>query len=99
VPALKAAVSFYGRVPALEDVPEIEVPLLLHYAGRDERINADAPAFQQALEDAGKEVTVYTYPDVDHAFHNDTNPARYNEEAAKLAWDRTLAFLAERLMK
>ena len=99
VPDLKAAVAFYGRVAALEDVPKIQAPLLLHYAGRDERINADVPAYRQALEDAGKEVTVYMYPDVDHAFHNDTNSARYNEEAAKLAWDRTLAFLAEKLAR
>jgi carboxymethylenebutenolidase len=96
---LKAAVAFYGRVAALEDVPKIQAPLLLHYAGRDERINADVPAYRQALEDAGKEATVYMYPDVDHAFHNDTNAARYDEEAAKLAWDRTLAFLAEKLAR
>lgn len=99
VPELNAAVAFYGRVAALEDVPKIKAPLLLHYAGKDERINADVPAYQKALEEAGKEVAVYTYPDVDHAFHNDTNSARYNEPAAKLAWDRTLAFLAERLAK
>ncbi|MCA9727438.1 MAG: dienelactone hydrolase family protein [Candidatus Eisenbacteria bacterium] len=97
VPELSAAVAFYGRVPVLEDVPKIHAPLLLHYAGRDERINADVPAYRAALEKAKKEFAIYMYDDVDHAFHNDTNAARYNEAAAKLAWSRTLEFFASKL--
>jgi len=90
-PDLAASVPFYGRQPAVEDVPAIEAPLLLHYAGLDERINAGWEAYGAALEANGKEFTVHFYPDVNHGFHNDTTP-RYDEAAATLAWERTLAF-------
>jgi carboxymethylenebutenolidase len=88
-PEMAASVPFYGRQPAIEDVPAIQAPLLLHYAGLDERINAGWPAFQQALEANGKIYEAYIYPGVNHGFHNDTTP-RYDEAAATLAWQRTL---------
>lgn len=90
-PDLAASVPFYGRQPSAEDVPRIEAPLLIHYAGLDERINAGWEAYGAALEANGKEFSVHFYPDVNHGFHNDTTP-RYDEAAAALAWDRTLAF-------
>jgi len=95
-PELAAAVPFYGRQPSAEDAAAIEAPLLLQYAGLDERINAGWPAFEAALKAAGKTYTAYVYPDVNHGFHNDTTP-RYDAEAAKLAEDRTIAFLKEYL--
>ena len=95
-PELAASVPFYGRQPANEDVPRIEAPLLLHYAGLDERINAGWPAYSEALQRHGKTFTAHIYPDVAHGFHNDTTP-RYDAEAATLAWDRTLAFFATHL--
>jgi carboxymethylenebutenolidase len=89
---LNAGVVFYGRVPPLADVPKIKAELLLHYAGEDERINADVPAFQKALDDAGVRYSLHMYEGVEHAFHNDTSAARYNAEAAQLAWKRTVDF-------
>ncbi len=96
-PRLAAAVAFYGRQPAPEDVPSIEAPLLLHYAGLDQRINEGIPAFRGALDAAGKEYEIFVYEGVNHAFHNDTSPTRYDEAAARLAWERTLAFLRTHL--
>lgn len=95
-PDLAASVPFYGRQPAAEDVPQIEAPLLIHYAALDERINAGAEAYSDALEAHGKDFTVHFYPDVNHGFHNDTTP-RYDEAAATLAWDRTMTFFGEHL--
>jgi carboxymethylenebutenolidase len=95
-PELAAAVPFYGRQPASEDVADIQAPLLLHYAGLDERINAGWPAYQAALDAAGRTYTVFIYPDVNHGFHNDTTP-RYDAEAAKLAEERTVAFFKQYL--
>ncbi|SLN51295.1 YghX family hydrolase [Roseisalinus antarcticus] len=95
-PDLAASAPFYGRQPAAEDVPAIEAPLLIHYAGLDERINAGWPEYEAALSAAGKTYTAHIYPDVNHGFHNDTTP-RYDEAAATLAWDRTLAFFARTL--
>ncbi len=95
-PDLAASVPFYGRQPDAADVPAIEAPLLIHYAGLDERINAGWDAYKAALEEAGKDYTVYFYPDVNHGFHNDTTP-RYDEEAATLAWERTLEFFEANL--
>lgn len=92
VPSLLAAVPFYGRQPAAEDVPRIKAALQLHYGGLDERINAGIPAFEEALKKDGKTYEIYIYEGANHAFHNDTAPTRYNEKAAKLAWERTLAF-------
>ncbi len=95
-PDLAASVPFYGRQAAAEDVPSIEAPLLIHYAELDERINAGWEAYRDALEANGKTYTVHFYPGANHGFHNDTTP-RYDEAAATLAWDRTLAFFAEHL--
>ena len=95
-PDLAASVPFYGRQPDAADVPSIEAPLLIHYAGLDERINAGWAAYSEALAANQKEFSVHFYPDVNHGFHNDTTP-RYDEEAATLAWDRTLAFFDEHL--
>ena len=91
MPDLAAAVPFYGGQPAAEDVPAIQAPLMIHYAGLDERVNAGWPAFEEALQANGKEYTMHMYPDVNHGFHNDTTP-RYDAEAAQLAQERTIAF-------
>jgi carboxymethylenebutenolidase len=93
VPDLAAAVAFYGIQPAAADVPKIKAKLLLHYAGLDDRVNAGIPAFEAALKSAGVRYTKYMYEGTQHAFHNDTAGARYNQEAAELAWRRTIAFL------
>ena len=95
-PDLAASVPFYGRQPDAADVPAIEAPLMIQYAGLDERINAGWQAYSDALRANQKEFSVHFYPDVNHGFHNDTTP-RYDEEAATLAWDRTLAFFGEHL--
>jgi len=92
-PALAAGVAYYGRQPAAADVPKITAPLLLHYAGLDERINAGIAEFETALKTNNKTYELYIYDGVDHAFNNDTNQARYNKAAADLAWGRTVAFL------
>jgi len=96
-PDLDAGVAYYGRQAAAEAVPAIEAPLLLHYAGLDERINAGIEAYRQALEAAGKEFTIHVYEGVNHAFNNDTSEARYDKEAADLAWSRTVEFFKEKL--
>jgi carboxymethylenebutenolidase len=89
IPDLAAAVPFYGGQPAIEDVPKIKTPLLLHYAELDTRINAGWPAYEAALKEHKKEYTAYIYPNVNHGFHNDTTP-RYDKAAAELAWKRTI---------
>jgi len=94
---LAAAVPFYGMQPALEEVPKIRASLLIHYASVDERINAGIQAFEEALKKASVDYKIYTYEGTQHAFFNDTNAERYNKEAAKLAWMRTIAFLKEKL--
>ncbi len=95
-PDLAAAVPFYGRQAASQDVPKIMAPLLIHYAGLDERVNAGWPAYEAALKASGKEYTAHIYPDVNHGFHNDTTP-RYDAAAAELAWERTIAFFRDKL--
>lgn len=95
-PDLAASVPFYGRQAAAEDVPRIAAPLLLHYAEMDERINEGWPAYEAALKEHGKTYEAHVYPGVNHGFHNDTTP-RYDEAAATLAWERTLAFFAQHL--
>ncbi|SEO93327.1 carboxymethylenebutenolidase [Salinihabitans flavidus] len=95
-PDLAASVPFYGRQPAAEDVPAIEAPLLIHYAGLDGRINSGWEAYSQALREHQKAFSVHFYPEVNHGFHNDTTP-RYDEDAATLAWQRTLAFFETHL--
>lgn len=92
VPELKAAVAFYGRQPATEDVPKIKAAVQLHYAGLDERVNAGMSAYEEALKKNNVKYEFYLYEGMQHAFHNDTSAARYNEAAAKLAWGRTLDF-------
>ena len=90
---LSAGVAYYGRQAADADVPKITAPLLLHYASLDERINAGIPAFETALKAASKPYELHIYEGANHAFNNDTNAARYNKEAADLAWGRTVEFL------
>lgn len=94
---LAAAVAFYGPAPDPSTATQVETPLLLHYAGLDTRVDATAGLWIAALKAAHKDVTAYTYPGVNHAFHNDTAPDRYNAEAATLAWVRTIAFLQRTL--
>jgi carboxymethylenebutenolidase len=98
-PDVSAAVPYYGAQPALEDVRKIRASLLLHYAGVDERINKGIPAFEEALKKASIDYKIYVYEGAQHAFNNDTTPARYNKEAAQLAWQRTISFLKEKLKK
>ncbi|MEO1557000.1 MAG: YghX family hydrolase [Pseudomonadota bacterium] len=89
-PDMAASVPFYGRQAAVEDVPRIQAPLLLHYVELDERINSGWPAFEAALKAEGKTYEAHIYADAPHGFHNDTTP-RYDPDAAALAWERTLA--------
>jgi carboxymethylenebutenolidase len=91
VPDLAAAVPFYGSQPAAADVAKIKAPLLIHYAALDERINAGWPAYEAALKADGVRYEMHMYPNTNHGFHNDTTP-RYDEAAAKLAWQRTVDF-------
>jgi carboxymethylenebutenolidase len=95
-PELAASVPFYGRQASAADVPKIQSPLLLHYAGLDERINGGWPDYEAALKANGKTYTAHIYDGVNHGFHNDTTP-RYDEEMAELAWARTIAFFGEHL--
>ena len=94
---LDAAVPYYGSQPKAEDVAKIKAPLLLHYAGNDDRINKGIPEFEAALKNAKIEYHLYMYQGAEHAFNNDTNTERYNKEAADLAWKRTIEFLKEKL--
>jgi carboxymethylenebutenolidase len=96
-PDLAAAVAYYGRQPKADDVAKIKAPLMLHYAGLDDRTNAGIDAFKKALEAAGKEYTVYIYEGANHAFNNDTSEARYDKQAADLAWGRTIGFFKQKL--
>src|SRR6266404_3469671 len=93
---LSAGVPFYGGQPSAADAAKIKAPLLLHYAGLDERINAGWPAYEAALKANGVKYQTYIYPNTNHGFNNDTTP-RYDEAAAKLAWSRTMAFFNENL--
>jgi carboxymethylenebutenolidase len=93
---LNAAVPFYGGQPPAADAAKIQAPLLLHYAGLDTRVNAGWPAYEEALKAAKVPYTAYIYEGANHGFHNDTTP-RYDEAAAKLAWQRTLDFFAKHL--
>jgi carboxymethylenebutenolidase len=97
-PDLNAGVAYYGAQPKdPAAIAKINAALLLHYAGTDERINAGIDAYKAALEAAGKQFTIYVYDGAQHAFNNDTSAARYNKEAADLAWGRTVAFFKEKL--
>ena len=97
VEKLKAAVAFYGKQATAEDVPKIKAALQLHYAALDERINAGISAYEDALKKEKINYELFMYEGVNHAFHNDTSAARYNEAAAKLAWERTIAFFDKHL--
>jgi carboxymethylenebutenolidase len=91
MPDLDAAAPFYGRQPGAEDAAKIKAPLLLHYAANDQGVNQGWPAYESALKANNKVYTAYVYENTQHGFHNDTTP-RYDEAAAKLAWQRTLDF-------
>jgi carboxymethylenebutenolidase len=96
VPTLAAAVPFYGAQPTAEETAKIKAPLLIHYAGADDRVNAGWPAYEAALKANGVKYGAFIYPGVQHGFNNDTTP-RYDAEAAKLAWGRTVEFLKAHL--
>lgn len=94
---LSAGVAYYGPAPNPAEAVKVEAPLLLHYAGLDERVNATGKPWVAALQAAHKKVEAYTYEGVNHAFNNDTSAERYNKSAADLAWSRTLAFFKQQL--
>ncbi|MES2418119.1 MAG: dienelactone hydrolase family protein [Bacteroidota bacterium] len=96
-PKLQAAVAYYGAQPNAEAVPKIKASIMLHYGGLDERINAGIPAYEEALKQNHIDYKVYVYEGVNHAFNNDTSPTRYNEAAAKLAWQRTITLFKEKI--
>ncbi|MEO6404889.1 MAG: dienelactone hydrolase family protein [Ferruginibacter sp.] len=97
VPSLKAAIAFYGKQPAAEDVSKIKAAVQLHYAGLDTGVDAGIPAYEEALKKNNIIYELYMYEGVNHAFHNDTSAARYNEAAAKLAWQRSMDFFNKHL--
>ncbi len=97
VPGLKASVAYYGRQPDVSEVGKIKGAVQLHYGSLDERINAGIPAYEEALKEHKVPYELYIYEGVNHAFHNDTAPTRYNEAAAKLSWSRTLDFFSKHL--
>ena len=97
LPDLAAAVPFYGGQPGAADVAKIKAPLLIHYAGLDERVNAGWPAFESALKANAVKYQMFMYANTNHGFHNDTTP-RYDEAAAKLAWSRTIAHFNKHLV-
>ncbi len=96
LPDLKASVPFYGGPATLEEVPNIQAPLLLHFGELDKRVNERWPAYEEALKANNKSYQAFVYPNANHGFHNDTTP-RYDEESAKLAWNRTVEFFRENL--
>ncbi len=96
---IQASVPYYGMQPGAIDVPKIKSALLLHYAGLDERINKGIPDYEAALKSSAIDYKLYMYEGANHAFNNDTNPSRYNPEAADLAWKRTIEFLSEKLIE
>ena len=96
-PDLNAAVPYYGRQPSAEEVAKIKAPIMAHYAENDAGINAGIAAFEEELRKQKKDYQIFIYPGTGHAFNNDTNPDRYNAEAARLAWGRTVSFFKEKL--
>ncbi|MEJ1963399.1 MAG: dienelactone hydrolase family protein [Gammaproteobacteria bacterium] len=96
LPGLGAAVPFYGAQPSAEEAAKIKAPLLLQYAGQDDRVNAGWPGYETALKAAKVRYQAFVYPGVQHGFNNDTTP-RYDEAAAKLAWQRTIDFFKQNL--
>jgi len=97
VPDLNAAVPYYGAQPVAADVAKIQAPLLIHYGGLDERVNAGWPAFEAALKAAGKSYSAHIYEGAQHAFNNDADGPRYHKPSADLAWQRTIEFLNRHL--
>lgn len=95
VPDLDAAVPYYGRQPDAADVPKIKAAVQLHYGGLDTRVNEGIPAYEEALKKAGTKYELYVYEGAQHAFNNDSSPARYNEAAARLAWERVMKLFGE----
>jgi carboxymethylenebutenolidase len=93
---VNAAVPFYGTAPKTEDVAKIRAAMMFNFAGNDDRVNSTWPAYEAALKADGVDYQMFSYPGTRHGFHNDSTP-RYNEQAAKLAWERTIAFLKEHL--
>ena len=96
-PELRAAVAYYGAQPEAADVSKIKASIMLHYGGLDERINAGIPAYEQALKQNNIDYSLYVYEGVNHAFNNNTSPTRYNEAAARLAWERTVGLFKKKL--
>jgi len=96
IPGLNAAVPYYGSQPSAEETAKINAPLLIQYAGLDKRVNAGWPAYEEALVANDKSFEMFMYPEVNHGFHNNTTP-RYDEAAAQLSWERTIAFFKENL--
>lgn len=96
-PKLQAAVAYYGAQAKAEDVPKIKASVMLHYGGLDERINAGIPAYEAALKQNNIDYKLFIYDGVNHAFNNDTSPTRYNEAAAKLAWQRTIELFTKKI--
>ncbi len=96
-PKLQAAVAYYGAQPKAEEVSKIKASILLHYGGLDERINAGIPAYEAALKENKINYQLFIYDGVNHAFNNDTSPTRYNEAAAKLAWQRTIDLFKKKI--
>jgi carboxymethylenebutenolidase len=96
-PKLNAAVAYYGSQVKAADVPQIKASVMLHYGGLDERINAGIPAYEAALKENKIDYQLFVYEGVNHAFNNDSNPTRYNEAAAKLAWQRTIDLFKAKL--
>lgn len=97
MPDLAASVPYYGRQAPAADVPKIQAPLLIHYAGLDQRINAGRAEYEAALQAAGKDFTVHMYADTNHGFHNDTTP-RFDPAAAELSWQRSIEFFRRKLV-
>ncbi len=95
-PDLDAGVAFYGRHPSGDEAASVEAPLMIHHGELDERVNASWPDFKDGLDDAGKIYEQFMYEGASHGFHNDTTP-RYDEEAAELAWSRTIGFFTKYL--
>ena len=96
-PDLVAAAPYYGSAPKEEEVPNIKASMILHYAGNDQRINKGIPAYEAALKKANIDYKLFMYEGAEHAFNNDSNPQRYNKEAADLAWKRTIDFFKQKL--
>lgn len=95
-PDMACSVPFYGRQAAVEDVPQIRAPLMLHFAENDARINAGWPDYEAALQAHGVEHEAHFYPGTNHGFHNDSTP-RFDRAAAELAWSRTLSWFGRYL--